>query len=110
MAVAVGVPFPSGVAALTAALTAVAFMAAIGTSIFDVTVWGVQSLPSSGKSFSPHDTSALVAVTAAVTAGTTCDHLDGFVVLALLPSLPSCIEPERSSTRNKSAGFLVSSN
>src|SRR5215471_20925116 len=90
---------------MTAALMAAAFIAAIGTSILGVTVPVVQSEPSSGNVFRPQEASESVAATAMVTAGTTCDHFDGLVAEAAFPSLPSCMDADRSSTRNRSAGL-----
>src|SRR5215471_18087047 len=110
MADPVGVPSPLGVAAITTALMAAAFIAATGTSIVLGTVAAVQRLPSCGNIFSPHDTSESVALTAMVTAGTTCDHFDGNAAVGASPLLLSCMDPDRSSTRNRSAGLRTSSN
>src|ERR1041385_8961094 len=99
----VGVPLPFGLVDDTAAVTFVAFAAAIGTSMVFVTTHDVVS--PSGKVFRPHDTRASVLVTTSLIAGTVRSHFD---VDAVAPSGGSFMEPERSSTRSNFAGFRAS--
>src|SRR5689334_380103 len=68
----VGVPFPSGVSALTCAVTAAALSGPTVTGTASVTDSSMHSSPSpSGKAFRPQDIDELVALTTSLTAGTT---------------------------------------
>src|SRR5262245_28292005 len=89
-----------------AAMTLVAFIGAPGTTTLGFTLVVMHSLPSpSGKTFSPHDTAALVSMMTCLSAGITAFHL------SVVPSdvVSSIIDFDRSSSSRISAGFRSTS-